>query len=352
MLHPAELPEYSKQLEKVLDFQERLLEFGCRMPEITPDDFRDELGDELFDWLTSTRQLRKLFEPIYEFARLPQDEKDAILADFRHDRTFWDHKDNATFQFRLLGGSTNKNRQRVGTWLIGYYKRFSGTVGLDGPISEDVQSILKKSWFDAYRKKNKQRNTCAACDGSMNHGITVEHFLPKSRYPALSMHPYNLLPFCDKCNNEIKGEKDPLKGHNLTTIFIPYRDSVRLVAHLEFSDDGKGGETIQFVPNSSDPVVDSQLQSFSYLFDIPGQWQKNIHEIGESAWRSLHRHLRGLQRQGLTMDKTTVLKAWEAFCDDLELDWGTDHYLFPKTEWLRWAKDRKLDQVCQELGIP
>jgi hypothetical protein len=66
MLHPTQLPDCANLLEKVLDFQEGLLAFGCRMTSIAPDDFRSELGDEVFNWLQTTKDTRKLFEPIYQ----------------------------------------------------------------------------------------------------------------------------------------------------------------------------------------------------------------------------------------------------------------------------------------------
>ncbi len=348
MLHPTELPDCADLLEQVLDFQERLLEFGCRMPAITPDDFRAELGNEVFDWLDSTNARRKLFQPIYAFAELPQDEKESILADFRHDRTFWDNADDATFQFRLLGD--DENRKMIRMWLIRYFDIFSTTMGLDAALLGRNQSIGKGNWLQDYQEKNNRRITCAVCDGSMNHGVTVEHFLPKSRYPALSVHPYNLLPTCNKCNNG-KGEKYPLDGHNLTTVFVPYKDDVCSVAHLEFSDDGHGGEIVGLAPNTPDPVIESQLQSFSALFDIPGQWQRNIHEISEIAWRGLRDYVTAIRDEGVTLERATMPDRLDRLCRRMESDWGTAHYYYPATEWLRWARDEKLGQICQEFGI-
>ncbi|MHC5832654.1 MAG: hypothetical protein ACYT04_95915, partial [Nostoc sp.] len=52
--------------------------------------------------------------------------------------------------------------------------------------------------------------------------------LPKSFYPHLSCHPYNLVPICNTCNTDYKGEKNFLfrKSGNkrqLENIFLPYR---------------------------------------------------------------------------------------------------------------------------------
>lgn len=47
----------------------------------------------------------------------------------------------------------------------------------------------------------------------------MEHFLPKSIYPTLSVNFYNLLPVCIACNQRIKRVNDPSKKKE---IFHPY----------------------------------------------------------------------------------------------------------------------------------
>lgn len=37
---------------------------------------------------------------------------------------------------------------------------------------------------------------------------TLDHFLPKNRYPYFSMSLYNLIPSCYNCNSSLKGQKD------------------------------------------------------------------------------------------------------------------------------------------------
>ncbi|HMN14845.1 MAG TPA: hypothetical protein PKD55_21210, partial [Bellilinea sp.] len=193
MLHPTQLPDCAIFLNRILDFQEHLLELGCDRASLTPDDLRDALGEEAFKWLQSTRDTRKLFEPIYAFSRLPQEEKDVILADFRHDRQYTDHLEDASFQFHLLGDVDDQNRQRIKVWLINFYEQFAKSAGIDGTLLRHTSAVGKIEWWQAYHTKNGGRLTCSVCDGSMNHGMTAEHYLPKSKYPALAIHPHNLL---------------------------------------------------------------------------------------------------------------------------------------------------------------
>ncbi|WP_374187309.1 hypothetical protein ACEPPU_14540 [Priestia aryabhattai] len=83
---------------------------------------------------------------------------------------------------------------------------------------------------------------CPACLGDLNLSkAQLDHYFPKSLYPALIIQPYNLVPICSDCNtsmgtkeNQGKGSKVPTspldnKKHNeegcLRTVFIPYQRS-------------------------------------------------------------------------------------------------------------------------------
>lgn len=63
---------------------------------------------------------------------------------------------------------------------------------------------------------NNALDVCPACDNkrppSTDGKVSSEndHFLPKSIYPFLSVHPSNLLPVCKYCNQSYKKDKDPV----------------------------------------------------------------------------------------------------------------------------------------------
>jgi len=51
----------------------------------------------------------------------------------------------------------------------------------------------------------------------------IEHFLPRSKYPYLSVNLYNWLPVCKACNEILKGAIDTLQGTNrVKKLFHPY----------------------------------------------------------------------------------------------------------------------------------
>ncbi|WP_159037051.1 hypothetical protein [Streptomyces specialis] len=68
---------------------------------------------------------------------------------------------------------------------------------------------------------------CPLC----GHGIvrTLDHYMPKSSFPALCVTPDNLVPACGDCNH-IKGEKAPASPE--TTLLHPYFDRIDNVSWL------------------------------------------------------------------------------------------------------------------------
>lgn len=64
-------------------------------------------------------------------------------------------------------------------------------------------------------------NTCPYC--TIKTATTIDHFLPKSEYPFLSVTPTNLVPSCRDCNTD-KKINFPTNSDNQT--FHPYFDKI------------------------------------------------------------------------------------------------------------------------------
>ena len=94
---------------------------------------------------------------------------------------------------------------------------------------------VQKPILDSLRIKDLQ--FCPACgeDGTPN---TLDHYLPKSKYPEFSVTPRNLFPMCDVCQGK-KGSKT-VNGTNQRLFVHPYFDDftalsvVRLVIGRPF----------------------------------------------------------------------------------------------------------------------
>ena len=70
------------------------------------------------------------------------------------------------------------------------------------------------------RIKLSSRERCAIC--LVGEAETLDHYLPKARYPAFSVDPQNLIPACTKCN---KGKGASLLTNKEDHVLHPYFSS-------------------------------------------------------------------------------------------------------------------------------
>lgn len=73
-------------------------------------------------------------------------------------------------------------------------------------------------------KQSAPKGRCPLC--SQLPVSTVDHYLPKSKYPAISVYPRNLVPACGRCNGYKLAEADALTLH-------PYYDNVENIRWLK-----------------------------------------------------------------------------------------------------------------------
>lgn len=95
-----------------------------------------------------------------------------------------------------------------------------------------------KNWVQAPILKTLRDNDlilCPAC-GEPGHPNTLDHYLPKGKYPHFCITPANLFPMCDACQQA----KDEKTGDAATPRFFihPYYDVfvANQVLHLEISE--------------------------------------------------------------------------------------------------------------------
>lgn len=62
--------------------------------------------------------------------------------------------------------------------------------------------------------KENNKSSCPYCDAEtirLNGNRDIEHFIPKSKFPYLSMNNYNLAPSCGSCNGVGTGKGNKIK---------------------------------------------------------------------------------------------------------------------------------------------
>lgn len=85
----------------------------------------------------------------------------------------------------------------------------------------------------------------------------LDHYLPKSLYPSLSVVPFNLVPVCSKCN---KAKLDEAPEHNEEQTLHPYYDDVSDVQWLF-------AEVEEVIPSS-----------FRFYVNAPEEWNEVLKE--------------------------------------------------------------------------
>src|SRR5690606_32622586 len=109
------------------------------------------------------------------------------------------------------------------------------------PIINAAGGVNIHEHFEAFRMETLNGNICKACGmrelAPFRANIGVEnqwradydHQLCKSKYPLFAVHPDNLIPLCDVCNQDAKKAKDLFRHKDGTDrlAFYPYNEEAK-----------------------------------------------------------------------------------------------------------------------------
>lgn len=234
---------------------------------------------------------------------------------------------------------------------------------LDKGISIDLntkgQKITRDTFFAEFTTTNPAQSVCAICDEHAFHTIArgnflsdIEHYFPKSIYPHLACHPYNLIPICGSCNT-IHLDKDPLKGpnntrKNISDIFLPYR-SINLDRNATMRVDLVPSQPGQNQPanhlntevsfqligkDGAGPDFQDKIAAMGTIYDIPARWQGKADQIGDRLWQRILEYI-DLEFQDVdVLDKDTVYTKLLRLLIYLEGDLGKGPWAFANFWWL------------------
>ncbi|WP_392670222.1 HNH endonuclease [Streptomyces sp. LN785] len=94
---------------------------------------------------------------------------------------------------------------------------------------------------------------------------TLDHYLPRASYSALSVTPLNLIPACSECNR-FKHDKHPTKEEEQT--FNPYVDDVTESRWLIALTEEGAPATVQFSVGSPTGWSNALIARARYHFDV------------------------------------------------------------------------------------
>ncbi|WP_111979690.1 hypothetical protein [Algibacillus agarilyticus] len=157
---------------------------------------------------------------------------------------------------------------------------YCSTKGLDAVIAAGCSDI--KAHFNAYRAQAVNGNICKACgmeklapfraevpDGEQWRA-DYDHQLCKSKYPIFAVHPDNLIPLCDVCNQDAKKAKDLFKHKNGTErlAFYPYTEGAKDLIDIVIDNLRDPEPTITVNWNTQDAALRDKLKTWDEVYEI------------------------------------------------------------------------------------
>ena len=97
-----------------------------------------------------------------------------------------------------------------------------------------------------------------------------DHQLCKSKYPLYAVHPDNLIPLCDVCNQDAKKSKDLFvcpEGESRQS-FYPYSESAYQYVDFQLSDLDDPEPVLSLVLNSDDDLIRGKLATWNDVYEI------------------------------------------------------------------------------------
>ncbi|CAI1219747.1 Uncharacterised protein [Serratia liquefaciens] len=136
--------------------------------------------------------------------------------------------------------------------------------------------------FNAFRAQEVNGNICKACgmkelaafraevaDGDQWRA-DYDHQLCKSKYPIFAVHPDNLIPLCDICNQDAKKAKDLFQhsdGRNRLA-FYPYNEEANGFINIEIHHLRDPEPTIKVKWNTQDATLLDKLNTWDEVYEI------------------------------------------------------------------------------------
>lgn len=373
MLHRINLPDCEIELNAILQFQRKVLAFACdpyiQIP-LTENELCRVLGDEHGTWFWPKLWIQKhkgslvkseLYTGIETLAKHvtsssdPTEIQKKILDAFDHDIHFHEHIADGDFRFAYFNVLSAATREAIRPLMESFYTHLLAKSGFPTCIHGRQGAITRDEFLKFFWQKNLTVKVCPACDSSQpdqfgalyeKDGDTgnepfkafddADHFLPKSKYPFLAVHRYNLVPLCLDCNRTFKGDydpieplseiqigtllqtRDPLDGQNAISLinsFHPYQDPA--IAHIEVII-GRNKEGVQLIDILDEKQSKThRVASFKRVLRLHKRWPKRLRDEIDSLCRAI-------KGEGRRRRKQIPYTSEEEFREDL-LDMFSDH---------------------------
>ena len=301
MLHRLNPIDDNERIVRLTQIVNTLIEFLCRPDnpfcEVNPDDLGVRISatcpdPALAKWIGNPqgKNLKQKITAIVQHIAVHPEQRDLLRSAFQHDVEYHQHLDDEDFAFTF--SQIDPDLQPHIQSLMVYLYENLGDNGYPNVVMGDGRTFNRGDYLIVWEEQNSLLNVCPACDGKRpdrgrnKHRMSdLDHFLPKSVYPFLALHPRNLVPICIECNQRIKGEIDPLVDNGAVSFshtFHPYT-SVAAVdvidAVCQRDSNGAPGVKLEDVELGGQTA---RVGSLDRVFDLGNRWTGRISEVEAS----------------------------------------------------------------------
>jgi hypothetical protein len=263
------------------------------------------------------------------------------------------------------GDTTTPEWKKAGvTFLINFYEEYLDNLPKNF-FSESqingITKITKGSIRGSFDKVNQTLEVCPTCDFAIIRN-EIDHYLPKSAYPHLSCHPYNLMPICGACNDkQIKGNIDLLRQdtaipRKLDQILLPYRTD-GLVQHIyldfDLSKSYREPININYCPQQLSSDNSQYLEIHANTYKLSSRWL----QMSSNMERSLFGTIKAIIEKPKNKPYLNIFDIQEIldqYLSQLIDDQGKTAFAFPMTWWLAALINQQIEPVInseQEIDI-
>lgn len=288
MFLPVKRADCTDVLNRLMYAIQRILEYSVQSL-FQPLDFQvlsDLVGPE-FAPLLSYSKIRSAIEGIFQLSYL---EKLEICNAFVNDAAFDQHINDDAYHLSALSESGAKALKLLCDPLY-------DIAGRGFPSDSSSPKFSGKLLRQQYATiNNLLGRVCPVCVGEIlftkGEGQN-DHYFPRSKFPTLTLHPYNLLPTCPSCNGpSFKHEKSPVEETDagpgeLQTVFLPYLRPAKPEVTLGV---GENCNIVITPSHGTDKHTIQRIQNMDRLYKLEDRWSgvlSNVCDDIESEWQSI-----------------------------------------------------------------
>lgn len=341
MLHRVTLPDTTKAcLTEAVSWQFRLLAAALAVPSVEAqaietwlrnhEHIDEDQAGKIIEWLNSKRTGSPGRISNLKSFREDEDDPDTLKI-----KQAWlearKRESDALLQGEAVdlevieyGGNAPTWRRSAAAFLKRFYDDLDGGLPAELFAQSSRESFTRKIFLDTFFDTNSGLCICPICDMTPlrtmvreSFYVDIDHFFPKSLYPHLAIHPYNLIPICHVCNSGAKKALDPLANpvgprYRTDSIRLPYHSTTSLGEELFISPPTPGQPfVLRTFALRGDVVSSHTIEAINdillRLYDIPKRWQEGSDTIGEIMFRRVREHLWFLETEPTAQQAQTYL---------------------------------------------